>query len=82
MAVEDAAMTRMVQRELGRRYVDSSRLDVRVTHGVCYLRGVLEKLRFYPEVDLEYEAELIRKLLRQKPGIREVIWEVYVRAPR
>ena len=79
MAVEDALQTRMVQRTLFRRYVDASRVDVRVTHGVCYLRGFISKLRTHPQVDLEQEAEVIRKILRQKPGIREVIWEVVLR---
>lgn len=76
MATGDAECTRMVQRELNRRYVDSSLMDVRVIHGVVYMRGIMRRLRTHPDVDLEKEAEIIRKILRQKPGIREVIWEV------
>jgi hypothetical protein len=79
MALEDASQTRMVQRELCRRQVDMSRVDVRVIHGICYLRGIMQKLRTHPEVDLEHEAEIIRKILRQKAGIRDVIWEVQMR---
>lgn len=76
MGAADASYTRMIQRELNRRYVDTSRIDVRVIHGVCYMRGQLARLRTHPEVDLEQESEIIRKILRQKPGIRELIWEV------
>ncbi len=76
MGAADAGYTRMVQRELNRRYVDTSRVDVRVIHGVCYMRGQITRLRTHPEVDLEQESEIIRKILRQKPGIRELIWEV------
>ncbi len=76
MAVEDAMNTRMVQREISRRYVDSTLVDVRVIHGVCYMRGIMRKLRTHPDVDLDHEAEVIRKVLRQQPGIREVVWEV------
>jgi hypothetical protein len=92
MAVEDAYQTRMVQHELSRRYVDCSLVDVRVIHGgryvdcslvdvrvihgVCYLRGIMKRLRSHPEVDLDHEAEVIRKILRQRVGIRDVVWEV------
>lgn len=76
MGAGDAESTRMVQRELNRRYIDSSRMDVRVIHGVVYMRGTMGRLRTHPEIDLEREADIIRKILRQKPGIREIIWEV------
>jgi hypothetical protein len=79
MALEDARQTRSIQRELCRRYVDLSMVDVRVIHGVAYLRGVMQKLRTHPEIDLEQEAEIIRKVLRQQPGIRDVVWEVRAR---
>jgi len=76
MAVGDAECTRLVMRELNRRYVDYSQVDVRVIHGVVYMRGLLKRLRNHPEVDLEREAELIRKILRQRPEIRAIVWEV------
>jgi len=66
----------MVQRELNRRYIDTTQVDVRVIHGVVYLRGIIRTLRTHPEVDLERESDIIRKIIRQKPGIREIIWEV------
>jgi hypothetical protein len=78
MAVEDAAATRMVRGQIARRYVDASMVDVRVTHGVCYLRGVLRILRTHPEIDLTKEMEHITTILRGK-GIRDVIWEVTLR---
>lgn len=76
MASGDSAQTRMVQRELARRYIDTTMVDVRVMHGIVYVRGLLKHLRTHSEVDLEREADIIRKILRQKPGIREIIWEV------
>jgi len=76
MALQDAQNTRMVEREISRRYVDASGLDVRVINGVCYLRGRIRKLRTRPDIDLELECDIIRKILRQREGIREVIWEV------
>ena len=76
MALEDAYQTRMVQHLLVRRNVDLTDVDVRVMHGVCYMRGSIKKLRTHPEIDLEYEAEIIRKIIRQQRGIRDVVWEV------
>ena len=77
MPVEDAEMTRMVRREISRRYIDSSNLDIRVMHGVVYLRGWVERLRANAvQVDLKEEVELIHRILIQRPGIRDVVVEV------
>jgi osmotically-inducible protein OsmY len=76
MALEDAYQTRAVKHELTRRNVDMSDVDVRVIHGICYLRGTKSKFRSHPEVDLEQEGEVIRKVIRQVRGIRNVVWEV------
>jgi hypothetical protein len=77
LPVEDAEMTRAVRREISRRYIDSSNLDVRVMHGVVYLRGWIENLRgAHQNVDLKEEIELIHRILLQRSGIRDVIIEV------
>jgi osmotically-inducible protein OsmY len=76
MSLEDAQQTRMIRHELTRRYVDTSNVEVRVIHGVCYLRGTLEKLRSHPDVDLDHEAEVINKVIRSVRGIRDVVWDV------
>ncbi|MCC6444406.1 MAG: BON domain-containing protein [Armatimonadetes bacterium] len=78
MPAEDKEMTRMVQREISRRYVDSSQVDVKAIHGVVYLRGVVRPLRNVA-VDLQQEIEIIQRILRNKPGIRDVINEMQVR---
>lgn len=80
MPAEDAEMTRMVRREINRRYVDCSNVEVRVMHGVVYLRGYLKELRGY-ESDLSKELEVIVRILRQKPGIRDVISELEIGGP-
>lgn len=78
MPAEDVQMTRLVQREIGRRYIDSRQLDVRVIHGVVYIRGTVRKIRGH-DVSLEAEMEIIRRVLRSKPGIRDVIMDVTYR---
>lgn len=75
MPAEDARMTRLVQREIGRRYIDASRLDVKAVHGVVYLRGSIRRLRGH-EVDLDHELQVINRVLRGKPGVRDVVIDV------
>ncbi len=79
MPAEDADARRMVRSAIAKRYIDSSLLDVRVTHGVVYVRGVVRKLRAHPEVDLHKEMETISTILRQKASIRDVQWDVTIR---
>ena len=82
MSVVDASMTRDAKREIARRPVDSSYLDVHVTHGVVYLRGRMEKIRgYYEDFDLHEELVVIVKILRQKPGVRDVVCEVELGGP-
>jgi len=71
-------MTRLVQREITRRYIDSTGLNVKAIHGVVYLRGYIRKLRGH-DVDLEHELEIIDRVLRGRPGVRDVIIEVDIR---
>lgn len=80
MPVEDAEMTRMVRREINRRYVDSNNMDVKVMHGIVYLRGYLAHLRGH-DTDLREELDIILRILRQKPGIRDVVCEVGLGKP-
>jgi hypothetical protein len=79
MPVEDAAATRMVRCEVARRYIDATKLEIHVTHGVVYMRGYLRRLRTHPDVDLQHEMEHITHMLRGRQGIREIIWEVDTR---
>jgi len=82
VSLEDSAMNREVLREIAKHPVDSSGLDVHVSHGVAYIRGRVEKLRgYYEDIDLREELLIILKALRQKPGIRDVVCEVEVGGP-
>jgi len=77
MSIVDAAMTRDVLRDLSKRPVDISNLDVHVQHGVIYLRGRMEKVRgYWDDIDLEYELNIIVKLLHQKMGVRDVVCDI------
>jgi hypothetical protein len=73
---EDAALTKLVRSQIARRYIDASLLDIRVSHGLVTLRGVIRVLRTHPDIDLKKEMETISIILRQKSGIRDVVWDV------
>lgn len=79
LANADTELTRMVRSQIGRRSVDASLLDIRVSHGIVYLRGVLRTIRTHAEMDLMAEMQHISTILKQKAGIREVVWEVVQR---
>lgn len=80
MASDDVAVARAVRRQKSRRSVDASLLDVAVSHGVVYLRGVLRTVRTNAAIDLEVEMSHISTVLRQDPAIRDVHWDVTLRS--
>jgi len=75
MALRDAMLRRAVRREIIRRHVDSSLLDVRVVNGVAYLGGKLKCLRTEP-LNLKEEMEIIIQILQHLPGIKDVVNEL------
>ncbi|MCS7300459.1 MAG: BON domain-containing protein [Fimbriimonadales bacterium] len=78
MASADAETRRMVLREISKRHLDTSRLDVQVYHGVVYLRGTISGMRGH-DIDPKAEVEIIRRILRQRPGIRDVVVDLIYR---
>ncbi len=76
MGPTDVALTRMVRSQIARGTVDASLLDVRVSHGIVYLRGVLRRVRTHASLNLDAEMAHITTVLRQKAGVRDVVWDV------
>ncbi len=68
-------MTRMAQREVSRRPIDTSRLDIRCTRGVVHMRGMVTAIHGH-DVDLKHEMDVIARVLKGRPGIRDVVIEV------
>lgn len=78
MSMEDARMCNAIRHEIVKRAIDSSRLEVRVSHGVVYLSGEVRELRGGAG-DLRKEMDILQHVLRGKAGIREVIDETHTR---
>ena len=69
----DVAGTKIVRVLFSRRGVDVTRADVRVLHGVAYIRGTVSAIRGSGIADVREEVLHIARILRQKPGIRDVV---------
>lgn len=78
MAQDQKELQLLVRREMARRPIDCSMVDVHASHGVVYLRGTVRPLRGH-NIDLQQEVTLLCTVLKQKSGIRDVINELQVR---
>jgi len=78
MAKEQKEMQLLVRREMARRPLDTSMVQVSVSHGVIYLRGTLRAVRGH-DLDLEHEINILQTILKQKAGIRDVVSELQTR---
>lgn len=72
---EDVEMVRLARREINRRPLDTSRLDVYAMHGVVYLRGAIEAI-YGHDIDLKHEMERVAHTIRLHQGVREVVLEI------
>lgn len=77
MAKEDAATTRLVRREIVRRHIDDTQLHISAMHGVVYIRGPIKMIGREP-CDVNQEMVILHRILRSRPGIRDVVIEVNV----
>jgi len=71
-------MQLLVRREMARRPIDTSMVEVHVTHGVVYLRGTVRAIRGH-DIDLQQEITILQTVLKQKSGIRDVVSELQAR---
>lgn len=53
--------------------------DIRASHGVVYVRGVIKPIRG-GATDIKAECELIARVLRVKPEIRDVVLDCVYRS--
>lgn len=72
---EDLETARMVRKEFARRPIDTSLMTISIVHGVVYLRGSVKPMRGHT-FDMKEELEILSKILRQRPGIRDVVIDV------
>ncbi len=75
---EDFATLRLVRKELARKPIDTSLMQIYVMHGIVYFRGQVKATRGH-QIDLKTEMEKIGTILRTKQEIRDVVIDVIYR---
>jgi hypothetical protein len=78
MAQDQKQMQLLVRREMARRPIDTSMVEVHVSHGIVYLRGTVRAVRGH-DIDLQQEITILQTILKQKSGIRDVVSELQSR---
>ncbi len=71
--VKDVRGMRVARTELGKRGVDITKCDIRMHHGVLYIKGAVGVAKGAVIKDLKTEMEHIGRILRQKSDIRDVV---------
>jgi len=72
MRPDDAHLTKRVRSEIIRRELDTTRLEVKVIHGVAYLGGELRTTRHHKIPDPKKEMEIIETIIYGISGIRGI----------
>jgi hypothetical protein len=72
----DVRALRYARSEFSRRWIDVTRADVRMMHGVLHVKGTVAKAPGAPYQDLHAEMEHVMKALRGKPEVRDVVLDV------
>jgi len=70
----DAEMVRTVRREMARHQIDTSETQVGASHGVVHLYGRVRPVKGM-ESHFEQEVNTLLRALRQRPGVRDVVFE-------
>jgi len=71
--VNDVRGLRVARAELSKRGIDTMRADLRVMHGILYVRGTIGLMSASAVTDVQHEVEHIAHILRQRPEIRDVV---------
>lgn len=77
----DVFATKLARREFNKHLVDVTMADIRVSHGVVFIRGVISAQRTAHYSDVEEETQRIVRILKQRPEIRDVALDVTYRRP-
>lgn len=74
----DVAATKLLRREFARKPIDISQADLRVAHGVAYVRGVLKPMKGASE-SMSDMLSHISKALRGRGEFRDVVIDCTIR---
>ncbi len=69
----DVAATKRLRSELGKKFIDVSQADVRVMHGVAYIRGVVKAVPGGDQPDVKQALNIVARTLREKGLVKDVV---------
>jgi len=75
MTLADTRLRRNLLRELTKRPIELTLLDVKVVAAIAYLTGEIKPIRGY-ELNVRKEREEIEEIVRSFPGVRGVVNEI------
>jgi len=67
-----------MRREFSRRGLDITGADLRCSHGVAYIKGTIKSTK-ETQGDVKSVVDLISRVLRQHPSIRDVVVDATLR---
>ena len=70
---KDVRALRVARTELARRGIDIGRADIRVSHGILYIKGTIGATKGCTASDLKLEVEHIGRILRSKSEFKDVV---------
>lgn len=78
----DVSNTKYLRAQLAKFGIDATMADVRVSHGICSIRGSLKSMKGTESEggDLRAIVEQMAKGLKNKPGIKDVVLECSYRS--
>lgn len=69
---KDVSAVKFLRSELGKKMIDVTQADVRVMHGVAYVRGVVKPVKGGPE-DLKKALDQALSNMRQKGMLKDYV---------
>lgn len=75
MDINDVRATKFARSAFTKRGVDISMADVRVMHGVCFVRGKLKAMPKWNIKSIEHEASFIAGIIKRQPDVKECVLE-------
>ena len=75
MDINDVRSTKYARSAFTKRGIDITMAEVRVMHGVCFVRGKLKPMPKWSIPSVEKEAENIAKMIRRQPEVKECVLE-------
>lgn len=74
----DVRASKQLRSELGRKLIDVTQADVRVMHGVAYIRGVVKGVVGGP-TDVKLALQQVGNAMRQKGIVKDVVIDAVYR---